>query len=145
MLQVGPKVLFGWFGHFAMLVVYTFGYNLLKPFKRVFAGSYTFQRLLDALKYGSGSDYTCYTASAPVGGAQHRGSDAGRSAGDSSSDGSIDGSGRLAAPVGVGQGHDSAAVHGVKMNGWPAHAAVATVGTAAGDGDHHQPLAVPGA
>jgi len=40
-----------------MLTLYTLGYHLLKPLRHI-SSSYTFQRLLDALKYGSSSDYS---------------------------------------------------------------------------------------
>lgn len=40
-----------------MLTLYTLGYHVLKPFRHT-SSSYTFQRLLDALKYGSSSDYS---------------------------------------------------------------------------------------
>jgi hypothetical protein len=63
-LQVGPKVLLGWFGHFAMLALYTAAYHILRPFKHL-SNSYTFQRLLDALQFGSSSDYH-YAAAPPV-------------------------------------------------------------------------------
>lgn len=63
-LQVGPKVLFGWFGHFAALIVYTVAYWILSPLRR-FTRNYTVHRVLDLLKYGSSSDYT-YHASKKV-------------------------------------------------------------------------------
>jgi hypothetical protein len=62
-VQVGPKVLLGWFGHFAMLTAYTLAYHMLRPFKHI-SSSYRFQRLLDALKYGSSSDYHYSSAAA---------------------------------------------------------------------------------
>jgi hypothetical protein len=49
-------MLFGWFGHFAALAAYTAGHILLSPLRR-FTRSYTLHRLLDALQYGSASDY----------------------------------------------------------------------------------------
>lgn len=61
--QVGPKVLLGWFGHFAMLTLYTLGYHLSRPFRHV-SNNYTLQRVFDALQYGSSSDYR-YSA-API-------------------------------------------------------------------------------
>jgi F0F1-type ATP synthase membrane subunit c/vacuolar-type H+-ATPase subunit K len=63
-LQIGPKMLFGWFGHFAALAAYTVGHLLLSPLRR-FSSSYTLHRLLDALQYGSASDYH-YAPSAAV-------------------------------------------------------------------------------
>lgn len=63
-LQVGPKVLLGWFGHFAMLAAYTAAYHVLRPLKQL-SSSYTFRRLLDALQYGSSSDYH-YSTAPPV-------------------------------------------------------------------------------
>jgi hypothetical protein len=68
LLQIGPKMLFGWFGHFAALAAYTLGHLLLSPLRR-FSSSYTLHRLLDALKYGSASDYH-YVPSAVVGKAE---------------------------------------------------------------------------
>jgi hypothetical protein len=62
---VGPKVLLGWFGHFAALAAYTLAHHVLRPFRRALSRSYSFQRLLDALEYGSGSDHT-YAASTPA-------------------------------------------------------------------------------
>eukprot|EP00882_Tetradesmus_deserticola_P021171 GHRQ01022918.1.p3 GENE.GHRQ01022918.1~~GHRQ01022918.1.p3 ORF type:complete len:144 (+),score=47.51 GHRQ01022918.1:554-985(+) len=52
-------MLLGWFGHFAALAAYSVGHMLLSPLRR-FSHSYTLHRLLDALRYGSASDY-CYT------------------------------------------------------------------------------------
>jgi hypothetical protein len=57
-------MLFGWFGHFAALAAYTVGHILLSPLRR-FTRSYTLHRLLDALQYGSASDYH-YAPSAAV-------------------------------------------------------------------------------
>jgi F0F1-type ATP synthase membrane subunit c/vacuolar-type H+-ATPase subunit K len=57
-------MLFGWFGHFAALAAYTVGHTLLSPLRR-FTRSYTLHRLLDALQYGSASDYH-YAPSAAV-------------------------------------------------------------------------------
>jgi hypothetical protein len=39
-----------------MLAAYTFGHHLLRPLRAI-SSSYTWCRLLDALKYGSSSDY----------------------------------------------------------------------------------------
>lgn len=64
-LQVGPKVLLRWFGHFAMLAAYTLGHHLLKPLRHI-SSSYTWCRLLDALKYGSSSDYRYSSSSSDV-------------------------------------------------------------------------------
>lgn len=57
-------MLLGWFGHFAMLALYTAAYHILRPFKHL-SNSYSFQRLLDALQFGSSSDYH-YAAAPPV-------------------------------------------------------------------------------
>jgi hypothetical protein len=65
-------VLLGWFGHFAMLALYTGAYHILRPFKHL-SKSYTFQRLLDALQFGSSSDYH-YAAAPPVKSSTHRSS-----------------------------------------------------------------------
>lgn len=62
--QVGPKVLFGWFGHFAALTAYTLAHWILSPFRSL-TRNYTIHRILDLLKYGSSSDYT-YQASKAV-------------------------------------------------------------------------------
>lgn len=56
LLQVGPQAIGYWFAHYIGLVVYTLGFLMLKPFRGVFP-SFGFQRLLDALEYGSGQDY----------------------------------------------------------------------------------------
>uniref|UniRef100_A0A383W650 Uncharacterized protein n=1 Tax=Tetradesmus obliquus TaxID=3088 RepID=A0A383W650_TETOB len=64
LLQIGPKMLFGWFGHFAALAAYSLGHVLLSPLRRC-SSSYTWHRLLDALQYGSASDYH-YAPSAAV-------------------------------------------------------------------------------
>lgn len=56
--QVGGKTLVSWFGHYGALLAYSLAYTLLRPFRPLVPG-YTFQRLLDALEYGSGSDYRC--------------------------------------------------------------------------------------
>lgn len=53
-----------------MLTAYTLAYHLLRPFKHI-SSSYKFQRLLDALKYGSSSDYQ-YSSTAPVGSSNTR-------------------------------------------------------------------------
>lgn len=63
-MQIGPKMLFGWFGHFAALAAYSLGHVLLSPLRRC-SSSYTWHRLLDALQYGSASDYH-YAPSAAV-------------------------------------------------------------------------------
>jgi hypothetical protein len=91
-------MLFGWFGHFAALAAYTVGHILLSPLRR-FTRSYTLHRLLDALQYGSASDYH-YAPSKAVskaeadalnaklaGGVAGLGIDAGTSSGSSSSSG----------------------------------------------------------
>ncbi len=54
--QVGGKTLVRWFGHYGALLAYSLAYALLRPLRPVVPG-YGFQRLLDALEYGSGSDY----------------------------------------------------------------------------------------
>jgi hypothetical protein len=66
---VGPKVLLGWFGHFAALAAFTLAYHALRPLQRLLPGlrrSYTYQRLLDALRYGSGSDYRQFSSAGEV-------------------------------------------------------------------------------
>lgn len=62
--QVGPRVLIGWFLHYAALGLYTLLHTLLGPFKPL-VRSYHLRRLLDAFKYGSASDYE-YAAARPV-------------------------------------------------------------------------------
>ncbi|GFR41663.1 hypothetical protein Agub_g2405, partial [Astrephomene gubernaculifera] len=65
LLQVGPRTLFSWFGHYAALLAYTLSYAVLRPFRR-FVPYYGFQRLLDALEYGSGSDYRYHAPAAAI-------------------------------------------------------------------------------
>jgi hypothetical protein len=55
--QVGPGALASWFTHFVALTLYTLAYWVLRPLKR-FSRSYAFRRMVDALRWGSGSDYT---------------------------------------------------------------------------------------
>ncbi|KAL4539049.1 hypothetical protein Ndes2526B_g02686 [Nannochloris sp. 'desiccata'] len=64
LFQTGPMLILGWFRHFISLVVASALFILLKPLKTV-VKNYTFQRLLDALEYGTASDYE-YRASSPV-------------------------------------------------------------------------------
>lgn len=56
LLQVGPQTLASWFGHYFSLIAFTLGHAVLSPLRSVIP-DYTFHRLLDALQYGSGSDY----------------------------------------------------------------------------------------
>ncbi|KAG2488611.1 hypothetical protein HYH03_012928 [Edaphochlamys debaryana] len=56
LFQVGTPTLVRWFGHYFALIAYTLSYNMLKPLRDVIP-SFDFQRLLDTLEYGSGSDY----------------------------------------------------------------------------------------
>eukprot|EP00775_Hariotina_reticulata_P005190 gene5190-5428_t len=63
-VKVGPRVLLGWFGHFAALTAYTLAHHLLRPL-RTFTQNFTMHRVLDALEYGSSSDYK-YTTAQPV-------------------------------------------------------------------------------
>jgi len=64
LFQTGPKLILGWFRHWISLLVASALFILLKPLKTV-VKNYTFQRLLDALEYGTASDYE-YRASSPV-------------------------------------------------------------------------------
>lgn len=54
--QVGFGQIVNWFGHFFALAVYRIGFLILSPFRRVLTDWYTFQRLIDALQYGSSSE-----------------------------------------------------------------------------------------
>ncbi|GIL61770.1 hypothetical protein Vafri_16159, partial [Volvox africanus] len=56
LLQVGPQTLVGWFVHYTALLAFSLTYQVLRPMRQ-FVPYYTFQRLVDALEYGSGSDY----------------------------------------------------------------------------------------
>lgn len=62
--QVGPKVLLGWFAHYYALLVYSLADALAGgPLRRALrrggkeAGGYALHRWLDALQFGSSSDY----------------------------------------------------------------------------------------
>lgn len=66
--QVGPKTLVSWFAHYFALVAYSLGHVLLSPLRGV-VPSYSFQRMLDALEYGSGSDYRYHAPAGPAAGA----------------------------------------------------------------------------
>ncbi|GLC52765.1 hypothetical protein PLESTB_000665700 [Pleodorina starrii] len=61
LLQVGPRTLLSWFAHYTALLAYTLAYAVLRPLRQV-VPYYGFQRLLDALEYGSGSDYRYHHA-----------------------------------------------------------------------------------
>ncbi|KXZ50501.1 hypothetical protein GPECTOR_16g676 [Gonium pectorale] len=66
LLQVGAPVLVRWFAHYFALMAYTLSYTLLRPLRGIIPG-YAFQRLLDTLEYGSGSDYRYHASeSKPV-------------------------------------------------------------------------------
>ena len=54
-LHVGPMSILGWFRHFFALVLYRLVYLIVRPLRGLLRG-YTFQRLLDALEYGSSSE-----------------------------------------------------------------------------------------
>ena len=54
-MQVGPKVLLGWFKHYWTLAAYSCLYRLARPLRRFFKG-FRFARLLDAWKFGAGLD-----------------------------------------------------------------------------------------
>ena len=57
-LHVGPAMLLGWFAHFGALVAYTLAHWLLAPLKPLLPRDwYRARRLLDALRWGSGSDW----------------------------------------------------------------------------------------
>jgi lycopene cyclase CruP len=64
LFQTGPMLILGWFRHFFSLLTASVLFVMLKPFKAVIK-NYTFQRFLDALEYGTASDYE-YRASSPV-------------------------------------------------------------------------------
>ncbi|PNW84115.1 hypothetical protein CHLRE_04g221550v5 [Chlamydomonas reinhardtii] len=68
LMQVGPKTLVSWFAHYFALVAYSLGHVLLSPLRGV-VPSYSFQRMLDALEYGSGSDYRYHAPAGPAAGA----------------------------------------------------------------------------
>lgn len=56
LFQLGPKLVIMWMLHYACLLAYTLLYVSLTPLRHVFKGSYVFQRILDALEWGSGFD-----------------------------------------------------------------------------------------
>jgi lycopene cyclase CruP len=64
LFQTGPMLILGWFRHFFSLLVASALFIVLKPLKAV-VKNYTFQRFLDALEYGTASDYE-YRATSPV-------------------------------------------------------------------------------
>ena len=64
LFQTGPMLILGWFRHFFSLLAASALFIALKPLQAVIK-NYTFQRFLDALEYGSASDYE-YRASSPV-------------------------------------------------------------------------------
>lgn len=56
LFQVGPGMILGWFKHYVALAAYTVMFWALRPLRGVIK-AYAFQRLVDALEYGSSSDY----------------------------------------------------------------------------------------
>lgn len=64
LIQVGPNVLGTWIVHYTALIAYTLAYVTLKPIRHLVPG-FGFQRMMDALEYGSGLDYTYHESSAP--------------------------------------------------------------------------------
>lgn len=56
LFQLGPKLIITWMIHYMCLIAYTILYIFLSPLRNVVKGSYRFQRLLDALEWGSGLD-----------------------------------------------------------------------------------------
>ncbi|MEW5307740.1 MAG: hypothetical protein WDW36_010116 [Sanguina aurantia] len=69
LIQVGPVVLGTWLVHYTALIAYTLAYTLLKPVRHL-VPSFGFQRMMDALEYGSGLDYTYHESSVPAPGEQ---------------------------------------------------------------------------
>lgn len=64
LVQLGPSTLAKWFGHYVALLAYTLLYWITRPLRGVFRG-YTFQRIFDALEYGSAGDYS-FLRSSPM-------------------------------------------------------------------------------
>lgn len=68
-VQVGPVTLFSWFGHYLALVAYTVLYLLLKPIvwlaPRQIKESFEVCRLMEALEFGAGLDYSYQAPSLP--------------------------------------------------------------------------------
>lgn len=64
LFQTGPMLILGWFRHFFSLLAGSLLYVFLKPLRTVVT-NYTFQRFLDALEYGTASDFE-YRAGSPV-------------------------------------------------------------------------------
>ncbi|KAK9806132.1 hypothetical protein WJX72_002795 [[Myrmecia] bisecta] len=56
LVQVGPKVLLGWFKHYFFLGAYSLLHLLTKPLRGL-VNSYRLLRWMDAWKWGSGQDY----------------------------------------------------------------------------------------
>lgn len=65
LFQLGPLLILQWMGHFACLILYTVLHILLSPFRGLFKG-YVFQRICDALEWGSGLDHGREAASPQV-------------------------------------------------------------------------------
>lgn len=63
--HVGPAVVAGWCKHYAMLTLYTFLHAVLSPLGGI-VRSFRFQRFLEALKYGSASDYKYHPAAPAI-------------------------------------------------------------------------------
>jgi len=66
LFQLGPVVILKWFGHFFALLAATVVFQLLRPLRSV-VKAYAFQRLLDALEYGSALDYKYHATASTVG------------------------------------------------------------------------------
>lgn len=65
--HVGPAVVLSWCAHYAMLLLYTAAHAVLSPLLGRWAASagpraFWVRRLLEALKYGSASDYVYHAA-----------------------------------------------------------------------------------
>lgn len=56
LFQLGPLLILQWMGHFTCLLMYTVLHILIEPFRGLFKG-YVFQRICDALEWGSGLDH----------------------------------------------------------------------------------------
>lgn len=58
LFQVGPRLMLRWMGHFMALALYSIGFLVLRPLAQTgIVRLYCFQRMLEALRYGSGLDF----------------------------------------------------------------------------------------
>lgn len=66
LFQIGPKVLLGWFAHYAMLGVYTVLHHTLGKLITAHSKNFRLRRLAQAWCYGSSSDYVYVPVATPA-------------------------------------------------------------------------------